>query len=157
MSSFVYGDLVFKTKLPFAELCNFAESLRAYNIGAMHLKFGGNVSNQYVRSCPFDAACLQYEITDSILQNTADEMIAPATYRDVAPLSERIDSMERFIRSAFSYSSVLSLYLNLNVDQYDETHLQRCCIEDFSTYYRKLFLEEPLDGDLHARILITPI
>ena len=45
MSSFVYGDLVFKTKLPFAELCNFAESLRAYNIGAMHLKFGGNVSN----------------------------------------------------------------------------------------------------------------
>lgn len=154
MSSFVYGDIVFKTKIPFAELCGFAE--RLHNTGAMYLKFGGNVSNQYVRSCPPDAVCLQFEITDSILQNTADEMLAPATYREVAPLGERIDRMEKFVRSVFSCASVLALYLNLNAAQADKARWQRCRVEDFSACYRRLFSEEPAGGDICAKILITP-
>lgn len=154
MSSFIYGDIVFKTKIPFAELRGFAE--RLHNTGAMYLKFGGNVSNQYVRSCPPDAVCLQFEITDSILQNTADEMLAPATYCEAAPLGERIDSMEKFVRSVFSCASVLALYLSLNAEQADKARLQRCRVEDFSACCRRLFSEEPVGGDVCAKILITP-
>ena len=156
MSSFIYGDLVFQTKLPFDELCNFAESLRAHNISTMHLKFGGNVSNQYLRSCPLDVACLQYEITDSILQNTANEIIAPSTYCDVAPLNERINSMERFVRSAFMHPGVSALYLNLNVGQYDKDPLLECGVSDFAAKLLHLFLEDPTGGDVRGRLLVTP-
>ena len=162
MSCFLFGDLIsFTTKPSFEEACEIAKELLRQGDGSYYVKFGGNVSNQYIATFPDEIAGnwhLPYEITDSILENTADCLVSPKAYADGRTWNARKASIISFVQTALAISGIDGVTLNLNMERtlLSDPFLKHfCSIESLADLLETVFSENRPYLDPTARIWIS--
>lgn len=117
MSMFLFGDIICSRNTSFFEVCKAAKKIYAFNSDSINIKFGGNVSNQYFSLISSDSLKVPYEITDSIMENTADMLLAPRTYEGIPTWAIRMGYIEKFTHSVFMFTEVEILTMSINMEQ----------------------------------------
>lgn len=118
MSMFLFGDIVFRNQN--VDIEEYArEILNVVSRNDVFIKFGGNVSRMYVRTAPADILSLAYEITDSIVCNTADVLLATEYCMNyngysLLPWYERMSALKGFIVAGMT-AEVAEIIMNLGV------------------------------------------
>lgn len=163
MSCFLFGDLVsFTTRPSFEGACEMAKTLLRCGSGTFYLKFGGNVSHRSTAVFPGQITGgwhLSYEITDSILENTADRLASPKTCTDAEPWNVRKASLLSFVHAALALPGIEGMTLNLNLEEsllLDPSLAHICRIEDLGDLLEAVFSEDRPYLDPTARIWIHP-
>ena len=136
MSVFLTGILYFRRELPFEEIIRFAERISLDNSGSFYVKFGGNVALPRIQMPP---ATLAYEITNSIIENTAEEIAAPKEYLYLAPWEQRREKLNQFVCSVFSCEEITEMTMDIDAESGD------CSEDDFIVCRQSEFRRE-LDG-----------
>lgn len=129
MSLFVFGDIVFRDA-PVNLVVTAKHIDGIVQNSGFYMKFGGNVSNQYFKSV--SQASLGFEITDSIVDNTASCLFAGPNQTffindaelEIAPWEERISAVSHVLREILSMKDVDHIILNIGIDSLEEMRQQ---------------------------------
>ncbi len=158
MSMFVFGDIVLCQRPKNIEQIATEISMKALSCG-IYTKFGGNVSNQYIRVADKDEFSLAFEITDSIVDNTATLLFAPQCteiYTDRERLPNRpLADRTRLITSLLDYivtkSDVCKVILNIGVSTLLDISENTSTImtKDLLFFFSQLYLEEDIRASVH--------
>lgn len=111
MSAFLTGIVYFRRELPFDEIVQLAKRISLDNLDSFYVKFGGNVAQPRVQMPP---ATLAYELTNSIIENTAEEIVAPKEYLYLVPWEQRRDRLYRFVCSVFSCEEITEMTMDIH-------------------------------------------
>lgn len=157
MSMFVFGDIVLSRTHGEPERIATEIGTQAGALG-IYMKFGGNVSNQYIRVADRDVPALAFEITDSIVDNTATLLFAPlgveaVTYGDDAhcPRPDRIQRITSLLAGIVDRADVNKVILNMGVAADDIAANTRTVLRtDLPGLFGQLFQED----DIRERVYI---
>ena len=142
MSCFLTGEIVFAKKQDFEFLTNYAKDIARETEDMFHVKFGGNVSNQYLPAVS-DRPVLAFEITDSLLENTADALLAPMTVLDAAPWDQRVNGLQKFVNQTLAGPETEKLVLNVCLtpgDLLTDAVQVNCKAPDFPAALEEVFI-----------------
>lgn len=114
MSQFLTGDIILAGTQPVDATVSLVTRIYEKNKSRIHIKFGGNVSNQYFRTAS-ERNAISYEITDSILENTAEGLLAGKYVENVPEWSARLRILNAFVCSIFEEPSAARLIMNINI------------------------------------------
>lgn len=150
MSQFVMGEILLGKRWPFEDLAFWARQILEENLSMINVKFGGNVSNQYFKTTS-ELFTLPYEITDSILENTADCLIAEKTIENVLSWEKRIHILDNFVKSVLS-KDISELVMNIDVDKAawpSDTVIITCSGDDFMEKIDGLYASNTVEHSAH--------
>ena len=165
MSIFAFGDIFLSDwsidTIPLAtKIANIAVTKNVY------MKFGGNVSNVYFRVAPKQLPCLQFELTDSIVENTAELLFALPNCEIYMndnllpnrPWNQRMDSVSQIISQIVSLDSVNEVILNVGVESIIDIqgHKKFCSCLTFQSVLMELYNEDRDTCDPCGSIHILP-
>lgn len=161
MSMFVFGDIVLCQCPKNIEQIATEISTSALSLG-LYVKFGGNVSNQYIRIAGMDEFSLPFEITDSIVDNTATLLFAPQCTEIYAdrdripnrPWADRIHLITSLLDYIVTRADVCKVILNIGVPTlFDISENTRIIMrQDLPSFFTQLYTEE---DDIRASIHIV--
>ncbi len=144
MSMFLFGDIVFRNQN--VDIEEYArEILNAVTRNDVFIKFGGNVSRMYIRTAPINTFSLAYEITDSVVCNTADALLATEyciNYNgySLLPWYERMSALKEFIVAGMT-AEVAKIIMNVGVSTILEANEYSCSckISSFISTMKRVF------------------
>lgn len=141
MSMFLFGDIICCKDTSFFETCEAAKKIYAFNSDTINIKFGGNVANQYFSLVSSDSLKIPYEITDSIMENTADMLLAPKTYEGIPIWAIRMGYIEKFMRSVFMFTEaeMLTMSINMEPDMNIAKYTYTCELKELETVLNEIF------------------
>lgn len=149
------GEILLGKRWPFEDLAFLARQILEENLSMINVKFGGNVSNQYFKTTS-ELFTLPYEITDSILENTADCLIAEKTIENVLPWEKRIHTLDSFVKSVLS-KNIAGVVMNINVDKAEwpsDTVILTCNSNDFIEKIDDLYSSNTVPMEHGAHVVI---
>ena len=144
------GEILLGKRWPFEDLAFLARQILEENLSMINVKFGGNVSNQYFKTTS-ELFTLPYEITDSILENTADCLIAEKTIENVLSWEKRIHILDNFVKSVLS-KDISELVMNIDVDKAawpSDTVIITCSGDDFMEQIDGLYASNTVEHSAH--------
>ena len=144
------GEILLGKRWPFEDLAFLARQILEENLSMINVKFGGNVSNQYFKTTS-ELFTLPYEITDSILENTADCLIAEKTIENVLSWEKRIHILDNFVKSVLS-KDISELVMNIDVDKAawpSDTVIITCSGDDLMEKIAGLYASNTVEHSAH--------
>lgn len=151
MSIFAFGDIVLSN----CDIDTISLATKIADIAAtekVYMKFGGNVSNIYFRVAEEQLPCLQFELTDSIVENTAELLFALPNCElyindDLLPnrpWNQRMDSVSKLIRQILELNFVDEVILNIGVESFVDIqgHNKVCSYSTFQSVLTELYNED---------------
>ena len=132
MSMFVFGDIILNQGDIDLECVALDFSRTAHSL-SIHMKFGGNVSNQYIQIAPSGKNKLPFEITDSIIENTATLLFAlpneniyeGSTCLINRPWAKRMAAIQSLLSYILMQKWVVGMTLNIGISSPIDIHLNR--------------------------------
>lgn len=158
MSMFAFGDIVLCQNHGSIETIA-TEISRAVLFCGIYMKFGGNVSDQYIRVASKDDFALAFEITDSIVDNTATLLFSPqATHVCISDdcvanrhCSNRISTMTSLLEFIVTRADVRKVILNIGVSTlFDISENTKTIMkQDLPFLFHQLYQEDDIRASIH--------